>query len=501
MIEDKIGAGQGDAPAFITESRIWSYSETACLIEKVSDGLAAEGIRKGDRVILALPDSIEFVASFFAVIQIGAVAVPINIYQSRDDYDHILRRILPKLVLTHHFSAQFNAALRLNTATSDFRTIFVSDPTSVWHQWIRERPTAKKIVAPSENDIAFLLWTSGTTGMSIPVPHRQSDCEVCCRNYASSILAVTPHDVFLSTSRMFHAYGLGNSVLFPLFAGARSVLIPEKPTPKATFRIAQEMNATILFSVPTFYSMMIELADRGEAPVLPHLRLSVSAAEPLASKAVARWKALFGVEILDGFGSTEALHIYLSARSGEIIPGSVGKPVPGYQIQLRTDSGVASVGEVGTLWLQGGSIAQSYWNEPAATMRSMVDGWFITGDKFYQDDLGYFYFMGRADSMFRISGKWVSAIEIEAVMGEHPSVKEISVVGYLDDDGFSRLCAFVVTYENRHDTDALETQLRGLAEQKLPLWKRPTEFKFIEALPRTATGKVQRFLLKSITFQ
>jgi benzoate-CoA ligase family protein len=469
------------------------------LIDRVSDGLSAEGVRKGDRIILALPDSIEFVVAFFAAVQIGLIAVPVNIYQSSEDFGQIVTKISPRLILTHPYSEPINKALESLPSRSKLAIVDVADTTSIWPEWLRERTVTPRGVYPNQDEVAFLLWTSGTTGRCIPVPHRQSDCDVCCRHYAAKILAATPEDVFFSTSRMFHAYGLGNSVLFPLFAGARSVLLSERPTPKATLKIARDTNATILFSVPTFFGMMNELAGREKAPVLPKLRLAISAAEPLAATTLLRWQSLFGVDILDGVGSTEALHIYLSSRSGEVIPGSAGKAVPGYDLALRADDRLAKKGEVGTLWLRGDSVALGYWNEPVATANAMVDGWFITGDRFYQDDAGYYYFVGRADSMFRISGKWVSAIEIEAALAEHSSVKEICVVAYLDEHGFSRLYGFIVTHLESPDNASVEAELRELAEYTLPIWKRPTQYQFIEALPRTATGKVQRYLLRAGT--
>jgi len=505
LIESNISSGAGSKIAFINEYRNWTYLELSDLIGRVATGLLAIGIRKGDRVAIILKDSIEFAASFFAAIRIGAIAVPISTYQNADDYDRAFAKIHPSILIGHQSNSELTKACWLTR--NEVGKVFVDSGShmGLWGQWIQDSTPKYSPTAVRDDDVAFLLWTSGTTGRSIAVAHRHRDAFVSCRHYANCILKASSADVFLSTSRMFHAYGLGNSVFFPLFAGATSVLISERPTPKTVLTLAERVNATLLFSVPTFFAMMLEVAEKNSTIKVPSLRLSISAAEPLSPNTVLRWKRRFGADILDGVGSTEALHIYLSAREGEVRPGSVGCPVTGYEVDLRYDGMSLSTDSshetpIGTLWLRGESVASEYWDDVNATSRSMQDGWFNTGDRFYVDDDGYYYFVGRYDSMFRISGKWVSAVEIEALLGEDDAVSDVAVLAYLDEDGFSKLCAFVVLAPEYDDTMDSESKLRELCENRLPLLKRPGKYRFVGTIPRTPTGKTQRFLLKSQTF-
>jgi acyl-coenzyme A synthetase/AMP-(fatty) acid ligase len=300
---------------------------------------------------------------------------------------------------------------------------------------------------------------------------------------------------------MFHAYGLGNSVFFPLFVGGSCVFISERPTPKAALAWANNFNVTLLFSVPTLFSLMLEAAERDSGLELPSLRLAISAAEPLSAHTVRRWKHRFGVDILDGVGSTEALHIYLSAREGAVKPGSVGIPVTGYDLDLRPDESQvvndrSENKEVGTLWIRGDSVASEYWADPTATLRSIQDGWLNTGDRFYLDEDGHFYYVGRYDSMYRIGGKWVSAIEIEMILEEDPSISDAAVIAFLDHDGLPKLCACLVLTSEIYSAETVESRLRQLCENRLPLLKRPAIYHFADKIPRTSTGKKQRILLK-----
>lgn len=501
LLESRLSSGSGNKVAFINDEHQWTYQELSDIIGRVASGLLELGVQRGDRVAIVLQDSIEFVASFFAVTRLGAIAVPMNTFQTAADYDQAFAKTSPSLLIANLNNSELTKTRWLTR--TDIGKVFVDSyrEHGLWGDWIK---TSTPILPPTpvdDTDVAFLLWTSGTTGRIAAVPHRHRDAFMCCRQYAVNVLSASASDVFLSTSRMFHAYGLGNSVFFPLFVGGTCVFIAERPTPKAALAWAKKFNVTLLFSVPTLFSLMLEASERDRDLELPSLRLAVSAAEPLSATTVIRWKHRFGVDILDGVGSTEALHIYLSARQGVVKPGSVGIPVSGYDLELRPDDpqtigDESTTKDVGTLWIRGDSVASEYWADPASTLRSIKDGWLNTGDRFYLDEDGHFYYLGRYDSMHRIGGKWVSAVEIEMILEEEDSITDAAVIAFLDCDGLPKLCACLVLASEIYSPEAVEFRLKQLCENRLPLLKRPTIYHFVDKIPRTSTGKKQRFLLK-----
>jgi len=310
------------------------------------------------------------------------------------------------------------------------------------------------------------------------------------------VLGIGPDDITFSSSKLFHAYGLGNALMFPFHAGATTVLFPGRPQPKAMLETAQRGRPTLFFSVPTLYAMMLEEAER--APYhLDSVRTAVSAAEPLPAEIFRRWYRRFGVEILDGIGSTEVLHIYLSARAGSVTPGSTGKAVPGYDLRIVDIDGCAvPPGKIGDLLVSGDSIAACYWNRRELTTDRMRGRWFFTGDKYWKDNEGYYWYAGRSDDMFRVSGQWVSPAEVESALIEHACVLEAAVVAYREDTDLHTPKAFIVLRSGVSPTAELARELQELVKQRITPYKYPRRVEFMEELPKSPTGKLLRYKLR-----
>jgi benzoate-CoA ligase len=319
----------------------------------------------------------------------------------------------------------------------------------------------------------------------------------CCEGYARDVLGIGTDDITFSSAKLFHAYGLGNGLMFPFYAGATTVLHPGKPQAQAILARAHECRPTLFFSVPTHFAAMLQATDAANPYDLASVRLGISAAEPLPAEIVRRWHARFGLDVLDGIGSTEVLHIYISNRPGRVLPGSSGLPVPGYQVRITDESGrELPAGETGDLWVRGASNATHYWNRPQLTAQRMRDGWFFSGDKYRADADGYYWYAGRSDDMFRVSGEWVSPIEVEGALIGHPAVLEAAVVARIGDSGLPVPCAFVTLKQPDRASDELAGELDAFLRERLAGYKRPRRIEFLEELPKTATGKVQRYKLR-----
>jgi len=472
FVDRHIAEGRGGQTAIVYEGRRYSYAEIAVRVNQAGNGLRSAGVGRGDRVLIVLPDSPEFVAAYFGAMKIGAVAVPTSTALRPADYAYLADESQAKIVLAE---------------------------TGALHY---ERESPELDCAPtSPDDPAFWLWTSGSTGPPKAAVHRHHDWIACCEGYARGVLGIRSADVAFSSAKLFHAYGLGNGLMFPFYVGATTVLYPGKPQANAILARAHESRPTLFFAVPTHYASMLNEATRetgaGGPYDLSSVRLGVSAAEPLPAEIVRRWRERFGFEVLDGIGSTEVLHIYISSRPGDVRPGSSGVPVPGYEVRIENESGrELPAGETGDLWVRGGSNATHYWNRPQLTAERMRDGWFFSGDKYRVDADGYYWYAGRSDDMFRVSGEWVSPIEVEGALVEHPAVLEAAVVARPDADGLPVSCAFVTLKRPETACEALAGDLLGFVRERLAGYKRPRRIEFLDELPKTATGKVQRYKLR-----
>jgi len=460
--------GRGGKTAVIYEGRSYTYAEIAARVNQAGNALRRTGVRPGDRVLIILPDSPEFVAAYFGAMKIGAVAVPTSTALRPADYAYLSEESQAKIAISE--------AAPLDSAQESME--LACAPTS-------------------GDDPAFWLWTSGSTGPPKAAVHRHLDWMACCEGYARDVLGIGTDDITFSSAKLFHAYGLGNGLMFPFYAGATTVLHPGKPQAQAILARAHECRPTLFFSVPTHFAAMLQATDAANPYDLASVRLGISAAEPLPAEIVRRWHARFGLDVLDGIGSTEVLHIYISNRPGRVLPGSSGLPVPGYQVRITDESGrELPAGETGDLWVRGASNATHYWNRPQLTAQRMRDGWFFSGDKYRADADGYYWYAGRSDDMFRVSGEWVSPIEVEGALIGHPAVLEAAVVARIGDSGLPVPCAFVTLKQPDRASDELAGELDAFLRERLAGYKRPRRIEFLEELPKTATGKVQRYKLR-----
>ena len=348
----------------------------------------------------------------------------------------------------------------------------------------------------SATDDCFWLYSSGTTGTPKGAVHSHRDMAITCIHYSVPIVGIGKDDVCFSAAKLFFAYGLGNAMTFPLWVGATSILYPGPPTPDAMFETIETHKPTVFFGVPTLYAALLRTLESA-SPDLGSLRLCVSAGEALPADIYRRWKERVGVDILDGIGSTEALHIFISNDPDDIKPGFSGRFVPGYEARIIGDDGKeATAGETGRLMIRGDSTATRYWRNPEKTAATMVDGWLDTGDTYIRDEEGYYLYCGRNDDMMKVGGIWCSPFEIEARLVEHAKVLEAAVVGRADDDGLIKPQAFVVLNDPDDAGEAIEDELREHCKQGLARYKFPRWFTFVEGLPKTATGKIQRYKLR-----
>ena len=468
FVDRHVAEGRGGCTAVVCEGRRYTYAEIGALVNRAGNALGQAGVKPGDRVMIVVADGPEFVAAYFGAIKIGAVAVPTSTALRPADYAYLLEESQAKLVVGEEGIpglASCGTELECTPTTAD--------------------------------DAAFWLWTSGSTGSPKAAVHKQRDWLCCCEGYARGVLNVGPGDVTFSASKLFHAYGLGNGLMFPFYAGASTVLYPGKPQARTILEYANESRPTLFFSVPTHFAAMLRETDTANPYDLGSVRLAVSAAEPLPAEIVRHWRDRFGFEVLDGIGSTEMLHIYISSRPGSVRPGSSGTPVPGYEVRI-TDENVRDfqAGKVGDLWVRGDSAATHYWNRPELTAERMREGWFFSGDKYRVDADGYYWYAGRSDDMFRVSGEWVSPIEVESALIGHAAVLESAVVAHEDEDGLLKPRAFVTLKQPGRACEALADELRRFVRQRLARYKCPQWIEFMDELPKTATGKVQRYKLR-----
>jgi benzoate-CoA ligase family protein len=500
FVDRHVREGRGDKVAIISGGQQVTYGEIAELVNRVGNGLLTLGIQREQRVLLVLPDSPEFAAAYFGAMKIGAVAVPTNTALRADDYAHFLEDSGAKIAIVHStLLPEFQ--LGLSGQHSSKSVIVCGDSVSGYLHWdcFLEAASPKLDAAPTnKDDVAFWLWTSGSTGKPKAAVHLHRDWIYCCEYYARGVLDIQASDITFSSSKLFHAYGLGNALMFPFHVGATTILYSVKAKAKAILESAQSNRPTLFFSVPTLYTAMLQEAEQAVYD-LKSVRLAISAAEPLPAEIFRRWKQQFGVEILDGIGSTEVLHIYLSAGAGRVHPGSTGQVVPGYELALVDDAGQpVPTGTIGDLLVAGPSTAQCYWNQQELTRSRMRGRWFFTGDKYIADKDGYYWYAGRSDDMFRVSGGWVSPIEVECALIEHPSVLEAAVIPFEEESGIQTPKAFVVLAHGNAGGEELTRELQGFVKQRITPYKYPRRIEFLSELPKTATGKILRYKLREI---
>ena len=494
LLDANLKAGRADKVALITAEGDVTYGRLASLVAGVAAYLRELGVAREQRVLMVMDDSAAFHATFLAAMRIGAVPVPVNPMDRPDNYPYYLSDSYAKVVVIDA------GQLERWTATLDDVHVAVAGggvgPHADFDAVVAER--AGELPPPADthrDDMAFWLYSSGSTGRPKGVVHAHRDIGVTVDTYARHVLRIGAADVCCSTTKSFHAYGLGNSLSFPLSVGGSAVLMRGRPTPERIFHTVGRVGPTLFFSVPALYAAMLK-ASGAEDANFTSVRACVSAAEALPAAVLARWQETIGVPILDGIGSTEMLHIYCSNTIADLGPGTSGRPVPGYQLRLVDPRGSdVPAGTPGDLLVRGDSCAAFYWHQYEKSRECMRGEWFYSGDRYVETGEGRFTYLGRADDMMKVGGLWVSPADVEACLVRHPEVSEAAVIGVTVEDR-SRIKAFVIRRALSSDQDALAEELRTWCKASLRRYEYPHLIEFVEDFPRTATGKVQRFKLR-----
>lgn len=497
LIERNLAA-RPDKVAYIDEHGSYSFAELAARVNRAANALTDLGLPAECRVMLCLLDTIDFPSVFLGAIKAGLVPIAVNTLLTSQDFDFMLRDSRAQaLVVSHALLPSFNPIL---TGQPFLKHVVVSGADASPHLAL-EKLMAGALeqfsVAPTRpDDACFWLYSSGSTGTPKGVVHVQTSMIKTAELYAQPILGIQETDLVFSAAKLFFAYGLGNGLTFPLSVGATAVLLSERPTPQSVCRVLKEYRPTIFYGVPTLYSSLLasaELPKREEA----NLRRCTSAGEALPPEVGRRWHEHFGVDILDGLGSTEMLHIFLSNRPHDNRYGTSGKPVPGYDIRLVDEDGKpVTKGEVGELQVSGPTGAAYYWNNREKSRGTFLGPWTRSGDKYIESVDGYFSYGGRADDMLKVSGIWVSPFEVESALASHAAVLEAAVVGQADENGLIKPKAYVVLRPNVPQSEELAAALQQHVKAHLAPYKYPRWIEFVADLPKTATGKIQRFKLR-----
>lgn len=494
FIDRHIGAGRGGKVAIrATTGEDVTYAELAERTNRAGNALAAFGLPRGARVLMIVNDCPEFFYIFWGAIKAGFVPVPLNTMQRAKDYAFVVDNSRAACVL---YSAELDAETTpaLDAATHKPAHTMTVDDFAVL---IANASPDLDPAATAADEDCFWLYTSGSTGPPKGAVHAHRDMVVTSQHYAVETLGITSDDVHFSAAKLFFAYGLGNAMTFPLWTGGSAVLFGERTTPSATFEVVERFRPSVYYGVPTLYAAQLHAMD-GASPDLSSLRLCVSAGEPLPANLIARWREKTGHVILDGIGTTEALHIFIANAPDNWKPGTSGRVVPGYEARIVGEDGApVSPGKQGALWVSGGSVISRYWDAPDRTEAAIRDGWIRTGDTYYVDADGYYVCCGRSDDMLKVGGIWCSPVEIEARLVAHPAVLEAAVVGRADADGLIKPEAWIVLKQGAAAPDAnLEAALTEHCRVELARWKFPRWYRFVDGLPKTATGKILRFRLR-----
>lgn len=501
LVDDSVEQGRGDRIAyhFHTDDeqkcKKITYKELSELTNRVGNALRTIGVERENRVMILQNDSIKAVANLLGSIKIGAIPFAANTMDEPEKYKYLLQD-----------SSAYAAVVdedylpKIESQAKPLRKLVVvgeSKNNLSYDRLIRNTSPELEVADTARDSVAIFQYTSGTTGDPKGVMHTHGGIIYSTDTYFSRVLNLCEDDICFSVSKIFFGFGQGNSIWGPLRWGASVLLYPGMARPEKVFQLVERYGVTVLFAAPTHYRKMVQPESKLETYDLSHLRLCVSAGEALPPIVYRQWKAQTGIELLDGLGSTEAFHIFISNRSGQVKPGSSGVPVPGYEAKVvDKDGDRVPLGEVGNLLAKGGSVAIGYWNKYEKTKDTFKGWWLSTGDIYVKDEEGYYTYQGRADDMIRSGGVWVSPIEVEDTLMEHPAVIDAAAIPGRTKEGLLRVKAFVVLDESYEPSDDLEEKLKSFVKSKIAAYKKPTWIEFAKELPRTSTGKIMRHKLR-----
>lgn len=499
FVDENIAQGRGRKTAIFYRDQKITYQELFEKVNRAGNALKELDVGVEHRVLLVLPDCPEFAYSFFGAIKIGAVPIPTNPWMRASDYEYLLKDSRARVVIVHESSL---SELEPVWDRSPYlkRALVVGSPAgkSLSFSSLLAKASDRLEAEPtSKDDVAMWVYTSGSTGSPKGAVHLHHDMITITDLFVKPVLGMRENDIAFSASKLFFSYGLGNALYFPFRFGASTVLWPERADPEKVLQVIEKYRPTFFFSVPTLYARLLRVEKRYE---LSSLRICLSSGEPLPPALFYQWKEKFGVELLDVVGSTEAMHDFLANRPGRVKPGSSGEVTPAFEAKIVDEGGrEVAVGQVGNLLVKGEANSPYYWNKHEQTKRTMLGEWLKTGDTYTRDEDGYYWYCGRSDDMLKVGGMWVSPIEIENTLMEHAAVLEAAVAGQADQDSLIKPKAYVVLKSEYQPSDPLRAELQSLVKSKLAPYKYPRWVEFVEELPKTVTGKIQRFKLRAST--
>ncbi len=500
FIDSHLADGRGDKPAILCGDRTVTYQQLSENVNRFGNTLRGMmDVRMEERVAFLLPDTPEWVYVFFGAMKIGAVAVPMNTNLKPENYEYFLGDSRARVLVVHESLVDKITGITDRLEHLKYVVVAGEAPEGM-HALEAVMQAASPSLTPantSKDDMAFWLYSSGTTGLPKGAIHLHHDMIIEADLYAQNVLGLRESDVSFSVAKLFFAYGLGNGLYFSLRVGATTVLLPDRPTAEAVFDVIDRHQPTVFYSVPTSYAQLLHTAEQTNRRDLGRVRMCVSAGETLPKSIFERWQQRFGLDILDGIGSTEILHIFISNRPGNARPGSTGQIVPGYEAKIVDDDGNAlPPGNVGTLLIKGDSIAAGYWNKHEQSKATFRGDWINTYDKFLQDKDGFFWYQGRSNDMFKVSGQAVWPTDVEGILQEHDAVLESGVVGAKNVDGLYKPVAYVVLKDAKAASPELGAELQQFVKKQTAPYKYPRAVVFVDELPKTATGKIKRYLLR-----